>query len=37
MVSGIVMIVLAPVIGFSSGSLLLHFYDWGYKVDFKFR
>ncbi len=22
------MIILAPVIGFSSGSLFLHFYDW---------
>ena len=27
-VSGIIMIILAPVIGFSSGALLLHFYDW---------
>lgn len=26
--SGIIMIILAPVIGFSSGALLLHFYDW---------
>ena len=26
--SGIIMMVLAPVIGFSSGALLLHFYDW---------
>ncbi|MFJ6210316.1 inner-membrane translocator [Lysinibacillus sp. NPDC092081] len=29
MVSGIIMMVLAPVIGFSSGVLFLHFYDWG--------
>ena len=28
MVSGIIMMVLAPVIGFSSGASLLHFYDW---------
>jgi len=28
MVSGILMMVLAPVIGFSSGTLFLHFYDW---------
>ncbi|WP_244988924.1 hypothetical protein [Robertmurraya siralis] len=28
MVSGIIMMVLAPVIGFSSGALFLHFYDW---------
>lgn len=28
MVSGIIMMILAPVIGFISGSLLLHFYDW---------
>ena len=27
-VSGIIMMVLAPVIGFSSGALFLHFYDW---------
>jgi hypothetical protein len=27
-ISGIIMMVLAPVIGFSSGSLFLHFYDW---------
>lgn len=27
-VSGIIMMVLAPVFGFSSGALLLHFYDW---------
>ncbi|MGY3188621.1 inner-membrane translocator [Lysinibacillus sp. TE18511] len=30
MVSGIIMMVLAPVIGFSSGALLLHFYDWSF-------
>ncbi|MFS0824341.1 inner-membrane translocator [Bacillus sp. 1P02SD] len=28
MVSGIIMIILAPVMGFSSGALFLHFYDW---------
>ncbi|MEX3745432.1 inner-membrane translocator [Lysinibacillus xylanilyticus] len=28
MVSGIIMMVLAPVIGFSSGDVFLHFYDW---------
>ncbi|WP_186577992.1 inner-membrane translocator [Aquibacillus kalidii] len=28
MVSGIIMMVLAPVIGFFSGALFLHFYDW---------
>ncbi|KON90017.1 inner-membrane translocator [Sporosarcina globispora] len=28
MVSGIIMMILAPVIGFSSGALFLHFYDW---------
>ncbi|MGE7944936.1 hypothetical protein ACQKNB_23065 [Lysinibacillus xylanilyticus] len=28
MVSGIIMMVLAPVIGFSSGAVFLHFYDW---------
>ncbi|MFJ7951580.1 inner-membrane translocator [Lysinibacillus sp. NPDC096418] len=28
MVSGIIMIILAPLIGFSSGALLFHFYDW---------
>ncbi|THE13015.1 inner-membrane translocator [Bacillus timonensis] len=28
MVSGIIMTILAPVIGFSSGALFLHFYDW---------
>ena len=28
MVSGIIMMVLAPVIGFSSGALFLYFYDW---------
>ncbi len=27
-VSGIIMIILAPVIGFLSGALFLHFYDW---------
>ncbi len=27
-VSGIIMIVLGPVFGFSSGALFLHFYDW---------
>ncbi|ALC90650.1 inner-membrane translocator [Bacillus sp. FJAT-18017] len=27
-VSGIIMMVLAPIIGFSSGALFLHFYDW---------
>lgn len=26
--SGIIMIILAPVIGFLSGALFLHFYDW---------
>ena len=26
--SGIILIILAPVIGFSSGALFLHFYDW---------
>ena len=26
--SGIIMIILAPVIGFSSGALFLYFYDW---------
>jgi hypothetical protein len=28
MVSGIIIMILAPVIGFSSGALFLHFYDW---------
>ena len=28
MLSGIIMMVLAPVIGFLSGALFLHFYDW---------
>ncbi len=28
MVSGIIMMILAPIIGFLSGSLFLHFYDW---------
>ncbi|MFJ7887132.1 hypothetical protein ACIQYL_03475 [Lysinibacillus xylanilyticus] len=28
MLSGIIMMALAPVIGFSSGALFLHFYDW---------
>ena len=28
MVSGFIMMVLSPVIGFSSGALFLHFYDW---------
>lgn len=28
MVSGSIMMVLSPVIGFSSGALFLHFYDW---------
>ncbi|MEY9979743.1 inner-membrane translocator [Lysinibacillus sp. RC79] len=28
MLSGIIMMVLAPLIGFSSGALFLHFYDW---------
>ena len=28
MVSGIIMMILAPVMGFSSGALFLHFYDW---------
>jgi hypothetical protein len=28
MLSGIIMMILAPVIGFSSGALFLHFYDW---------
>lgn len=27
-VSGIIMMILAPVFGFSSGALFLHFYDW---------
>ncbi|WP_409271628.1 inner-membrane translocator [Neobacillus sp. SCS-31] len=27
-VSGTIMMILAPVIGFSSGALLLHYYDW---------
>ena len=27
-VSGIIMMMLAPVFGFSSGALFLHFYDW---------
>lgn len=27
-VSGIMMMILAPVFGFSSGALFLHFYDW---------
>lgn len=27
-VSGIIIMVHAPVIGFSSGALFLHFYDW---------
>jgi len=26
--SGIIMMILAPLIGFSSGSLFYHFYDW---------
>ena len=26
--SGLIMILLAPVFGFSSGALFLHFYDW---------
>lgn len=26
--SGIIMMMLAPVFGFSSGALFLHFYDW---------
>ena len=28
MASGIIMMILAPVIGFSSGALFLHSYDW---------
>jgi len=28
MVSGIIMMVLTPVIGFSSGAVFLHFYHW---------
>jgi hypothetical protein len=28
LVSGIIMMILAPVAGFSSGALFLHFYDW---------
>ncbi|KMY44082.1 inner-membrane translocator [Bacillus sp. FJAT-27916] len=28
MVSGIIIMLLGPVIGFSSGALFLHFYDW---------
>ena len=28
MVSGIILMILAPVMGFSSGALFLHFYDW---------
>ena len=28
MVSGIIMMILAPVMGFLSGALFLHFYDW---------
>ena len=28
MISGIIMMVLAPVIGFSSGAVFLHFYHW---------
>ena len=28
MVSGIMIMLLGPVIGFSSGALFLHFYDW---------
>lgn len=27
-ISGIIMMIIAPVIGFSSGALFLHFYDW---------
>ncbi|MGE7780513.1 inner-membrane translocator [Peribacillus sp. NPDC097264] len=27
-ISGIIMMILAPVFGFSSGALFLHFYDW---------
>ena len=27
-VSGIIMMILAPVLGFLSGALFLHFYDW---------
>ena len=27
-VSGFLMMMLAPLIGFSSGALVLHFYDW---------
>ncbi|AMQ07438.1 inner-membrane translocator [Sporosarcina psychrophila] len=27
-ISGIIMMILAPVLGFSSGALFLHFYDW---------
>lgn len=28
MIAGIIMMILAPVLGFSSGALFLHFYDW---------
>ncbi|ARJ37500.1 inner-membrane translocator [Sporosarcina sp. P21c] len=28
MIAGIMMMILAPVLGFSSGALFLHFYDW---------
>ncbi|MEH7380256.1 inner-membrane translocator [Bacillus sp. JJ1533] len=28
LLSGIIMMILGPVIGFSSGALFLHFYDW---------
>ncbi len=28
MVSGIMIMLLGPVVGFSSGALFLHFYDW---------
>ena len=27
-VSGIIMMIVAPVLGFLSGALFLHFYDW---------
>ncbi|WP_010676753.1 hypothetical protein [Bacillus timonensis] len=27
-VSGVIMMILAPIVGFSSGALFLHFYDW---------
>lgn len=27
-IAGIIIMILAPILGFSSGALFLHFYDW---------